>query len=146
MDRAERATATLVERLHQVGVVPVVELPSAEDAVPLAAALIEGGLSCVEITLRTEGAVEPGAEGALGRWTVENCGGGGPAFVGGAPSLPAPGGVDAGGVEAGSCDPCRSSISAIAASSARSSRVMSLSGSGGRRLLSCSRSAFRARP
>src|ERR1700760_3072472 len=58
MDRAERSTAALVERLHTVGVVPVVELPSAADAVPLAGALIEGGLSCVEITLRTEGAVE----------------------------------------------------------------------------------------
>jgi hypothetical protein len=95
---------------------------------------------------RAEGAVDPGAEGALGRWTVENCGGGGTAFAGGAPSFSAPGDVDAGGVEAGSCDPYRSSISAIAPSSARSSRVMSLSGSGGRKLLSCSRSAFRARP
>jgi 2-dehydro-3-deoxyphosphogluconate aldolase/(4S)-4-hydroxy-2-oxoglutarate aldolase len=47
-----------VARLRQVGVVPVVELPRAEDAVPLAGALIAGGLSCVEITLRTPGAVE----------------------------------------------------------------------------------------
>jgi 2-dehydro-3-deoxyphosphogluconate aldolase/(4S)-4-hydroxy-2-oxoglutarate aldolase len=58
MERAARSSAALVERLQQVGVVPVVELPSAADAVPLAAALIAGGLSCIEITLRTEGAVE----------------------------------------------------------------------------------------
>jgi 2-dehydro-3-deoxyphosphogluconate aldolase/(4S)-4-hydroxy-2-oxoglutarate aldolase len=54
----EEAAAALVARLRQVGVVPVVELPRAEDAVPLAGALIAGGLSCVEITLRTPGAVE----------------------------------------------------------------------------------------
>jgi 2-dehydro-3-deoxyphosphogluconate aldolase/(4S)-4-hydroxy-2-oxoglutarate aldolase len=58
MDRAEKTTAALVARLREVGVVPVVELRDAADAVPLAGALIEGGLSCVEITLRTEGAVE----------------------------------------------------------------------------------------
>jgi 2-dehydro-3-deoxyphosphogluconate aldolase/(4S)-4-hydroxy-2-oxoglutarate aldolase len=57
MDRAEHATAALVTRLRRVGVVPVVELRDAADAVPLAGALIEGGLSCVEITLRTEAAI-----------------------------------------------------------------------------------------
>ena len=54
----EEATAALVARLREVGVVPVVELPRAEDGVPLAGALIAGGLSCVEITLRTPGALE----------------------------------------------------------------------------------------
>jgi 2-dehydro-3-deoxyphosphogluconate aldolase/(4S)-4-hydroxy-2-oxoglutarate aldolase len=58
MGGVEESTAALVARLRQVGVVPVVELPRAEDAVPLAGALIAGGLSCVEITLRTPGAVE----------------------------------------------------------------------------------------
>ncbi len=52
------ATAALAARLREIGVVPVVELPRTEDAVPLAGALLEGGLSCVEITLRTPGAVE----------------------------------------------------------------------------------------
>jgi hypothetical protein len=72
------------------------------------------------------------------------------AGAGVAPGFPAAGEVGAGGAEAGaaagSCGPYLSSISAIAASSAFSSRVMSLSGSGGRKLLSCSSSAFRARP
>jgi 2-dehydro-3-deoxyphosphogluconate aldolase / (4S)-4-hydroxy-2-oxoglutarate aldolase len=57
MHRTEESTGALVARLREVGVVPVVELHDAADAVPLAGALIEGGLSCVEITLRTEGAV-----------------------------------------------------------------------------------------
>jgi 2-dehydro-3-deoxyphosphogluconate aldolase/(4S)-4-hydroxy-2-oxoglutarate aldolase len=57
MSRAEESTAALVVRLREVGVVPVVELRDAADAVPLAGALIEGGLSCVEITLRTDGAI-----------------------------------------------------------------------------------------
>jgi 2-dehydro-3-deoxyphosphogluconate aldolase/(4S)-4-hydroxy-2-oxoglutarate aldolase len=58
MGDVREATATLAARLREIGVVPVVELPRAEDAVPLAGALLEGGLSCVEITLRTPGAVE----------------------------------------------------------------------------------------
>jgi len=43
------------------------------------------------------------------------------------------------------CDPYLASIWAIAASSAFASRAMSLSGSGGRRLLNCSMRALRAR-
>jgi 2-dehydro-3-deoxyphosphogluconate aldolase / (4S)-4-hydroxy-2-oxoglutarate aldolase len=57
MNGVEESTAALVARLRQVGVVPVVELPRAEDAAPLAGALIAGGLSCVEITLRTDAAI-----------------------------------------------------------------------------------------
>jgi len=45
-----------------------------------------------------------------------------------------------------SCGPNLASIWAIAASSALSSRPMSLSGNGGRKLLSCSSRALRARP
>ena len=37
---------------------PVVELPAADLAVPLADALVAGGLSCVEITFRTPAARE----------------------------------------------------------------------------------------
>jgi hypothetical protein len=70
-------------------------------------------------------------------------------LAGAAPGFPPTGEVGVGGAEAGggagSCEPYLSSISAIAASSAFSSRVMSLSGSGGRKLLSCSSSALRAR-
>jgi 2-dehydro-3-deoxyphosphogluconate aldolase / (4S)-4-hydroxy-2-oxoglutarate aldolase len=58
LSEVEEAAETLVARLREVGVVPVVELPRAEHGVPLAGALIAGGLSCVEITLRTAGAVE----------------------------------------------------------------------------------------
>lgn len=39
-------------------VMPVVEVADADDAVPLARALVEGGLSAVEVSLRTEAAPE----------------------------------------------------------------------------------------
>jgi len=39
--------------LHRVGVVPVVVLDDAEHATPLAHALLDAGLYCVEVTLRT---------------------------------------------------------------------------------------------
>ena len=48
--------AVISDRLRRVGVVPVVELPEAELAIPLADALVAGGLSCVEITFRTPAA------------------------------------------------------------------------------------------
>lgn len=53
------ASARVLERLRALRVVPVVELPSAEDAVPLAGALITAGLPCAEITFRT-GAAQAG--------------------------------------------------------------------------------------
>jgi 2-dehydro-3-deoxyphosphogluconate aldolase/(4S)-4-hydroxy-2-oxoglutarate aldolase len=52
------AVETIEARLRAAGVVPVVELPSAELAVPLAEALLAGGLTCVEITFRTLSARE----------------------------------------------------------------------------------------
>jgi 2-dehydro-3-deoxyphosphogluconate aldolase/(4S)-4-hydroxy-2-oxoglutarate aldolase len=54
LDAAEAIEA----RLESAGVVPVVELPAADLAVPLADALVAGGLSCVEITFRTPAARE----------------------------------------------------------------------------------------
>jgi 2-dehydro-3-deoxyphosphogluconate aldolase / (4S)-4-hydroxy-2-oxoglutarate aldolase len=48
---------SVLERLGGAGVVPVVVLPRAEDAAPLGAALARGGLTCVEVTLRTPAAV-----------------------------------------------------------------------------------------
>ena len=48
----------LAERFHEVGVVPVVVLEDAKDAVPLAQALVEGGLPCAEVTFRTKAAAE----------------------------------------------------------------------------------------
>lgn len=48
----------LVAKLGSVRVVPVVTIERAADAVPLARALVRGGLSVVEITLRTPAALE----------------------------------------------------------------------------------------
>ena len=49
---------SIVERFQELGVVPVVVLDEAKDAVPLAEALVEGGLPCAEVTFRTEAAKE----------------------------------------------------------------------------------------
>ncbi|MEX1279708.1 MAG: bifunctional 4-hydroxy-2-oxoglutarate aldolase/2-dehydro-3-deoxy-phosphogluconate aldolase [Acidimicrobiia bacterium] len=48
---------TVFERLGSHGVLPVVELDRAADAVPLGEALAAGGLPCLEITFRTDAAV-----------------------------------------------------------------------------------------
>lgn len=48
----------LIEQISAVGVVPVVKLDSADDALPLAAALKEGGICCAEVTFRTDAAEE----------------------------------------------------------------------------------------
>lgn len=45
-------------KIQETGVVPVVVLESAEDALPLAEALCEGGLPCAEVTFRTAAAEE----------------------------------------------------------------------------------------
>lgn len=49
---------TIAEQFYEYGVVPVVVLEDAEDALPLAQALTEGGLPCAEVTFRTEAAEE----------------------------------------------------------------------------------------
>ncbi|MDH7484916.1 MAG: bifunctional 4-hydroxy-2-oxoglutarate aldolase/2-dehydro-3-deoxy-phosphogluconate aldolase [Anaerolineae bacterium] len=48
----------LLEKLGLLGVVPVVEIERAEDAVELGKALLAGGLPCAEITFRTAAAEE----------------------------------------------------------------------------------------
>lgn len=48
----------MIERLLQKRVVPVVVLDAADDAEPLANALLEGGLDLIEITFRTAAAEE----------------------------------------------------------------------------------------
>ena len=48
----------LLEKLGVLGVVPVVEIERAEDAVELGQALLAGGLPCAEITFRTAAAEE----------------------------------------------------------------------------------------
>ena len=49
---------TLEEQFYDYAVVPVVVLDDADDAAPLAEALIKGGLPCAEVTFRTEAAEE----------------------------------------------------------------------------------------
>ena len=46
----------ILNRLHNAGVVPVVVLDKAEDAVPTAKALVSGGVDVMEITFRTAAA------------------------------------------------------------------------------------------
>ena len=49
---------TFFEKVYNTGIVPVVVLNKAEDAVPLARALLKGGIDFMEITFRTECAAE----------------------------------------------------------------------------------------
>lgn len=49
---------TIAEQFIGFGVVPVVVLNEVKDALPLAKALVEGGLPCAEVTFRTEAAEE----------------------------------------------------------------------------------------
>ena len=50
--------ATIFEQFKKIGIIPVVVLDDAKDAVPLAKALCEGGLPCAEVTFRTAAAEE----------------------------------------------------------------------------------------
>lgn len=58
---------TILQRLRQVRIVPVIVITDPEDAVPLASALTDGGLACAEVTFRTAAAGE-----ALRRICAEN--------------------------------------------------------------------------
>lgn len=49
---------SILEKIKKIGIVPVVKIDRAEDAVPLANALCQGGLPCAEVTFRTEAAPE----------------------------------------------------------------------------------------
>lgn len=48
----------IFSRFEQVGIIPVVVLNDAKDALPLGKALMEGGLPAAEVTFRTEAAEE----------------------------------------------------------------------------------------
>ena len=48
----------ILEKLSLIGIVPVIAIDDAADAVPLCKALSEGGLPCAEITFRTAAAAE----------------------------------------------------------------------------------------
>lgn len=51
-------TDSLSRHLRQTGVIAVLMIDQADDAVPLARALLAGGVNCIELTLRTEAALE----------------------------------------------------------------------------------------
>ena len=46
----------VLEEIYKIGIVPVIAIEDAKDAVPLAGALIDGGLPCAEVTFRTAAA------------------------------------------------------------------------------------------
>ena len=48
----------IADKFEELGVIPVVVLENTKDALPLAKALMEGGLPCAEVTFRTEAAQE----------------------------------------------------------------------------------------
>ena len=48
----------VLQKIQAIGIVPVVKIDRAQDAVPLARALIRGGLPCAEVTFRTEAAAD----------------------------------------------------------------------------------------
>jgi 2-dehydro-3-deoxyphosphogluconate aldolase/(4S)-4-hydroxy-2-oxoglutarate aldolase len=48
----------IIDRLRQMGIIPVVSIPRLEHALPLAESLLEGGLPCAEVTFRTAAAAE----------------------------------------------------------------------------------------
>lgn len=48
----------ILNRFHEVGIIPVVVLNDAKDAKPLGKALLEGGLPVAEVTFRTDAAEE----------------------------------------------------------------------------------------
>jgi len=52
------AHSAVLERFAAMRVLPVIVIDDPDDALPLARALIEGGLPCAEVTLRTPRAVE----------------------------------------------------------------------------------------
>jgi len=48
----------IVQRIYEIGIVPVIAIDDAEKAVPLAKALAKGGLPVAEVTFRTDAAEE----------------------------------------------------------------------------------------
>ena len=48
----------MMQKLKKIGIIPVVVLNDAKDALPLAECLMEGGLPCAEVTFRTPAAEE----------------------------------------------------------------------------------------
>ncbi|WP_192890522.1 bifunctional 4-hydroxy-2-oxoglutarate aldolase/2-dehydro-3-deoxy-phosphogluconate aldolase [Vibrio bathopelagicus] len=53
---------TLNEQLANLKIIPVIAINRAEDTIPLGKILVENGMPCAEITLRTECAIEAGVD------------------------------------------------------------------------------------
>ena len=58
MTRPEPTDLNLQACLNGTGVPAVLVIDDAADAVPLACALVAGGIDCIELTLRTDAAME----------------------------------------------------------------------------------------
>ena len=48
----------ILTKIHDIGIIPVIAIDDASKAVPLAEALVRGGLPAAEVTFRTEAAEE----------------------------------------------------------------------------------------
>ncbi|MCL2593416.1 MAG: bifunctional 4-hydroxy-2-oxoglutarate aldolase/2-dehydro-3-deoxy-phosphogluconate aldolase [Defluviitaleaceae bacterium] len=48
----------IYDTLYQIGMVPVIKIDDAKDAIPLAKALCDGGIPCAEVTFRTDAAYQ----------------------------------------------------------------------------------------
>lgn len=57
-DFSEALMDEVLTKLGRIGIVPVVALENAQDALPLGKALMEGGIACAEVTFRTAAAEE----------------------------------------------------------------------------------------
>ena len=60
---------SIFDRFHQIGIIPVLEIDSVKQAIPLAESLLAGGLPVAEVTLRTDAALE--AIGSIARGVTE---------------------------------------------------------------------------
>lgn len=48
----------IYKTIEEIGIIPVIKLKNVEDAVPLAKALVQGGIPIAEVTFRAEGAAQ----------------------------------------------------------------------------------------
>ena len=49
----------VIQKIYDIGIVPVIAIDDADKAVPLAKALVKGGLPAAEVTFRTAAAERP---------------------------------------------------------------------------------------
>jgi 2-dehydro-3-deoxyphosphogluconate aldolase / (4S)-4-hydroxy-2-oxoglutarate aldolase len=67
--KKETMNPSIFDRFHQIGIIPVLEIDSVNQAIPLAESLLAGGLPVAEVTLRTDAAL--GAIGSIARGVTE---------------------------------------------------------------------------